>query len=109
MSPCVSHDDRNVVAGVADETVDQKAIADRFRDLALDGCHHAGRRLRVPPNRAYVSLDDRKGESHEHLPVQAQRLASTLAAPGDGAAHSREKTSDVEIGSTRTPVRCKNR
>jgi hypothetical protein len=31
----VRHDDRNVVAGVADETVDQQTIVDRLCDLAL--------------------------------------------------------------------------
>ena len=40
-APGVRHDDRNVVAGVADETVDQETIADRLRNLALDSCHHA--------------------------------------------------------------------
>jgi len=40
-APGVRHDDRNVVAGVADETVDQQTVADRLRDLALDSCHHA--------------------------------------------------------------------
>jgi hypothetical protein len=37
----VRHDDRNVVAGVADETVDQQTIADRLGNLALDSRHHA--------------------------------------------------------------------
>jgi len=41
LAPRVRHDDRNVVAGVADETVDQQTIADRLRDLAHDSCHHA--------------------------------------------------------------------
>ncbi|MBP1094659.1 hypothetical protein JOE50_005189 [Bradyrhizobium japonicum] len=40
-APCVRHDDRNVVAGVADETVDQQTIADRLGNLALDSRHHA--------------------------------------------------------------------
>ena len=82
-APCVRHDDRNVVAGVADETVDQQAIADRLRDLALDSRHHACRRFRVAADGAYVSLDDRKSESHEHFLRPAQRsAASALAAPG---------------------------
>jgi len=58
--------DRNVVAGVADETVDQQTIVDRLRDLALDSRHHACRRFRMPADGANVSLDDRKSESHEH-------------------------------------------
>ncbi|MGY4285037.1 hypothetical protein ACVWXO_004257 [Bradyrhizobium sp. LM2.7] len=58
LAPCVRHDDRNVVAGVADETVDQETIADRLRDLAFDSRHHACRRFRVPADGANVSLDD---------------------------------------------------
>ena len=61
-APRVRHDDRNVVAGVADETVDQETFLDRLRDLALDCLHHACRRFRMSADGANVSLDDRKGE-----------------------------------------------
>jgi hypothetical protein len=54
----VRHDDHNVVAGVADETVDQQTIVDRLRDLALNSRHHACRRFRMPADGANVSLDD---------------------------------------------------
>src|SRR5207248_892582 len=83
-APCVRHDDRNVVAGVADKTVDQQAIADRLRDLALDNRHHERRWFRVAADGAYVSLDDRKGESHERSlrPAQRNASASARAAPG---------------------------
>jgi hypothetical protein len=55
---CVRHDDRNVVTGVADETVDQQTIVDRLCDLAPDSSHHACRRFRMPADGANVSLDD---------------------------------------------------
>jgi hypothetical protein len=58
LAPCVRHDDRNVVAGVASETVDQETIVDRLRDLALDSRHHTCGRLRMPTDGTNVSLDD---------------------------------------------------
>ena len=81
-APCVRHDDRNVVAGVADETVDQQTIADRLRDLALDSRHHTCRRFRMPADGADVSLDDRKSESHEHFLRPAQRLGLGACCAG---------------------------
>ncbi|MEZ0063414.1 hypothetical protein ABIF26_008974 [Bradyrhizobium elkanii] len=65
-APRVRHDDRNIVAGMAHETVDQETVVDRFRDLPFDRRHHARRWFRVAPNGANVSLDDRNGEFHEH-------------------------------------------
>src|SRR5260370_11397407 len=96
------HDDRNVVAGVADETIDQKTIVDRLRDLALDSRHHACRRFRMPADGANVSLDDRKSECHEHSsePAQLSASASALAAPGRLHWSFVERTSDVPMGST---------
>src|SRR5439155_15662270 len=92
--------DRNVVAGVADETVDQKTIADRLRDLALDSRHHACRRFRMPADGADVSLDDGKCESHEHSsgPAQLSAYACTGCA-GRRRCSLVKGTSDVPIGS----------
>jgi hypothetical protein len=88
LTPRMRHDDRDVVAGVADETVDQKSIVDRLRGSAHYSRHHACRRLRMPADRADVSLDDRKSESHEHPSQQlarifwSTRLPETFAARG---------------------------
>src|SRR6266436_9661681 len=99
-APCVRHDDRNIVAGVADETVDQQTIVDRLRDLALNSRHHACRRFRMPADRADVSLDDRKSECHKHSLRPAQRLGLGACWAGATALLIREKTSDVPLGST---------
>jgi len=54
----VRHDDRNVVAGVADETVDQETIVDRLRDSPSTAAIMRADGFVCPPTEPTVSLDD---------------------------------------------------